>query len=115
MTHNLAIRARAKRIAVVRAKGHIIVSDNVHITDSYQIKYKSVMKQTLLDLAAESPDCLTWKRTMNSLLREWRTHNLFYDLHLFRSHTKDVDLDYPAKWYTEIAYFLLSPFYLHWC
>ena len=32
-------------------------------------------------------------RGIENLVREWRAHNLLYDLWLFRSHTRDVDLD----------------------
>lgn len=31
-------------------------------------------------------------------------NNLFYNLHLFRSHIKDVDLNYPQKKWLSICY-----------
>ena len=44
------------------------------------------------------------KRTDSSLIKEWRVHNVLYNLHLFRTHTKDVDLNYPQSKIIEIAY-----------
>ena len=44
------------------------------------------------------------KRTDDSLINEWFAHNVLYNLHLFRTHTKDVDLNYPQSKIIEIAY-----------
>lgn len=53
------------------------------------------------------------KRSMFSIIIEWRAHNLLYDLHIYRSRTKDVDIEYPIKWYKVVGYFILSVFYPH--
>lgn len=52
-------------------------------------------------------------RSIFSLIIEWRAHNLLYDLGMYKSRTKDVDLNYP-KWYVYPIYFILSLFYLKW-
>ena len=39
-------------------------------------------------------DCIINRRSFNSMANEWKAHNLLYDLNLFKSHTKDLDLDY---------------------
>lgn len=76
---------------------YLITEDNVHIVDSYKTsKYK--FEHTLLVIKGLYPSCNVWQRTMLSLRREWATHNLLYALHLFRSRTKDVDLNFPCKY-----------------
>lgn len=40
---------------------------------------------------------------MSSLINEWKAHNLLYDLHLFRSHTRNVDLN-NEPWYRKVIY-----------
>ena len=73
------------------------VSTNViHIEDSYKIK-KRDMVPLLLEVKEQYPDCLVFKRKMGSLVREWVAHNRLYRFGIFKSHTKDVDLEYPIK------------------
>ena len=43
-------------------------------------------------------------RSNNSLIREWITHNNLYRLGLHKDGVKDVDLNYPQKWYIKILY-----------
>ena len=87
--------------------------NNIHIEDSYKVNTREDMQMILNDIRAkhslEESDVL--KRTDKSLIKEWRAHNLFYNLHLFRSHTKDVDLNYPQSKITEIVYSIVSIFY----
>ena len=47
-------------------------------------------------------------RSINSYVREWKGHNKLYNLHLFRSRTKDVDLEEPSKWYLEFIWLILG-------
>ncbi len=53
-------------------------------------------------------------RTRFNILNEWRTHNLLYDLRLFRNHTKDVDLEYNQNNILIILYSIFSIFYFHY-
>lgn len=53
-------------------------------------------------------------RTKFSLLNEWRTHNLLYDLNLFRNHTKDVNFEYNQNKILAIIYTFFSIFYFHY-
>ena len=50
------------------------------------------------------------KRTDKSLIKEWCAHNVLYNLHLFRKHTKDVDLNYPQSKIMEIVYSIFGIF-----
>lgn len=46
-------------------------------------------------------------RTNKSMSDEWACHNLIYNIDicgLFRSHTKDVDMQYPLTWWEKIVY-----------
>ena len=45
---------------------------------------------------------------MKSLCREWACHNAAYSLGIRRGKTKDVDLDYPQKWYVRAAYWVIG-------
>lgn len=85
-----------------------VAENNINIKDSYTMTKESDMKDTLYAIQQKHPECNTFKRTYDSLLNEWKSHNKLYSWEMFKSHTKDVDLDYPAKWYTEILYWLLS-------
>ena len=66
---------------------------NTHSLDSYVVKTKAEMRdylQRLRDMATENA---VNQRDMESMVREWRSHNFFYWLHVFRSRTRDVDLE----------------------
>ena len=67
---------------------------NTHILDSYKVRTKDEMReylQRLRDIGIEQ--MAVNRRDMESMVREWRSHNLFYLLHVFRSRTRDVDLE----------------------
>lgn len=87
-----------------------ISTNNIHITDSFQYTTKK-MKEIIQYLKKLYPDHIVFTRSINSLIREWRSHNLLYKLGIARKRTKDVDLDYPQKWYYTIAYFMGSIIY----
>ena len=71
--------------------------DNIHIDDSCKIS-KRYMESALSAIEAAHPVLSVWRRSPKSLKREWATHNLLYRLGLWKSRTRDVDLNYPNKW-----------------
>ena len=87
--------------------------DNTHIEDSYTITKKEDMKEILEFLRDGTPeDYVIHIRSLKSQIREWRAHNLLYKLGLFKSRTKDVDLDINAdKLFYKVGYFILSVLY----
>ena len=89
-----------------------VSKNNIHIEDSYKVNTREDMQMILTDIRAkhslEESDVL--KRTDKSLIKEWCAHNVLYNLHLFRKHTKDVDLNYPQSKIIEIAYSIVSIF-----
>lgn len=71
---------------------------NCHIEDSCRIP-KEQFAPVLKDLRFRNNGCWAlWVRSLESLEAEWGVHNVLYRLGLFRSHTKDVDLNYPQRW-----------------
>lgn len=49
-----------------------------------------------------------YRRSTRSLLREWAAHKLCYALHIKRSSTESVDLDWPQAWYFRLGYFVIG-------
>ena len=82
---------------------YTVTANNVHIVDSYQVR-KRDMLPTIQAIHTAEPGSFVWRRSPKSLRREWATHNLLYALHIARSRTKDVDLNYPQPWYMKPIY-----------
>ena len=84
-----------------------IISDNcLQISDSYLYSKHDMIPS--LDLIKERyPLYAIWQCSMRSLRAEWMVHNACYRLHILRSHTADVDLNYPNR--VEWLYRLLAP------
>ena len=61
------------------------------------------MRQYLAQVReAAAEDAAVNRRGLESMVREWRSHNFFYKLHVFRSRTKDVDLELKQSWWREL-------------
>jgi len=85
---------------------------NTHILDSYLIRSKAAIRAYLQALREQSaPEMAVNRRDLESQVREWRSHNLFYILHIFRNRTKDVDLELQQTWYRELFCRVVSFFY----
>ena len=89
-----------------------VYKNNIHIENSYWAKTRKEMQLVLNSIrtnhSLEESDVL--KRTDESLINEWFAHNVLYNLHLFRKHTKDVDLNYPQSKMMEIVYSIVGVF-----
>lgn len=85
---------------------------STHIRDSYLVRSKAAMREYLSVLREmASPDMAVNKRDLESQLREWRSHNFFYRIHVFRSRTKDVDLELKQTWWRELFCRVVDFFY----
>ena len=82
---------------------YTISKSNLHIIDSYAVSKKR-FEPFLNSVEAIHPDSDVWIRTKKSMCREWALHNLLYALHIARSHTADVDINYPQNWFVSIIY-----------
>lgn len=90
----------------------IVTETNTHIPDSCLVNSKEAMRDFLQKLREESSDEMAvCKRDLESQVREWRAHNFFYKLHVFRSRTHDVDLEIKQTWYRELFCRVVSFFY----
>ena len=84
-----------------------IISDNcLQISNSY-LYSKHDMIPSLSLIKERYPLYGIWQRSMSSLRAEWIVHNACYRLHILRSHTADVDLNYPNR--IEWLYRLIAP------
>ena len=85
---------------------------NTHIVDSCLVTSKEDIRAYLQELRDESaPEMAVNQRDMESQVREWRSHNFFYKFHVFRSRTKDVDLELKQNWLRELFCRVVSFFY----
>ena len=82
---------------------------NITIIDSYRIKSKKVMKEIIEEILYKAP-IYKRNRSIKALVREWRTHNIFYNKGWFINHTKDCDLEIDEALYRRIVYFFLGRF-----
>lgn len=83
--------------------------DNTHIEDSYEVVNKQIMKE-YLKWVIEERELRNYPitRSIESYQREWVGHNRLYNLHLFRSHTKDVDLCENISLWEEIIWLIIG-------
>lgn len=73
---------------------------NIHIKDSYQVTDNQVKLKILKEINQQ----VQIQRPLNSQLIEWRAHNTLYRWGLFKSHTKDVDINEKEKWWRIVLY-----------
>lgn len=96
-----------KRIKVLRINIEYDAG-NIRILDSYKVHSAAYMQMVLNMFAIKTG--FKSKRTMKSWLKEWKTHNRLYRLGLFKSHTKDCDLEENEKVHRLIIYEILGRF-----
>ena len=84
-----------------------ISDNNLHLVDSAFCSKHRFWKE-LADIYVKNKECLVFSRSINSLMNEWATHNALYALGIFKSHTIDVDLNYPQRWWERLGYWLVG-------
>lgn len=90
----------------------ITTPKNTRVLDSCMLTSKAEIRAYLETVRRQSPaEMAVNKRDLESQVREWRSHNLFYKLHIFRSRTKDVDLELQESWWRELFCRVVSFFY----
>lgn len=82
--------------------------DNTHVEDSY--KSTDIGLEVCYIIRERYVRGLPQTRTFDSYVREWKAHNRLYKLGLFRSHTKDVDLEEPSNIFKEFIWLILGGF-----
>ena len=78
----------------------------VTILNSYKIHDKDTMRVTLECFIMETN--YESNRSIESWIKEWRSHNRLYNMGLFKEHTKDCDLEEKEKLHRLIAYQILG-------
>ena len=90
----------------------VVVSDNnIRIENGYLVKGRA-FGFVLNRIRTDEPNEVTSNRSNYSLSCEWAVHNALYKLGLFRSRTKDVDLNYPCRleWLYIVLGSIIYPF-----
>ena len=78
----------------------------VTIVDSYKVTNEDDMWDILTRFDYETK--YYSKRSIDSWIKEWKAHNRLYKLGLFRSHTKDCDLEENEKWWRLLVYEIIG-------
>ena len=78
----------------------------IRIVDSYLISQDGIMELILKEFIKRTG--YKSKRSMKSWIKEWKAHNRLYNLGLFKSHTKDCDLEENEKWWRLLVYQFLG-------
>lgn len=89
-----------------------LTEDNTSIIDSYRVKSISDMINVLKEIRKIYDESYAiHKRSIFSMVNEWRAHNLLYSLHIKRDRTGSVDLNIGQNICMKIAYTILSILY----
>ena len=97
---------------MIPVENAITTPSNTKILDSCTVRNKAEMREFLEAVRQQSPsEMAVCQRDIESMLREWRSHNFFYRIHVFRSRTKDVDLELKQAWYRELFCRVVDFFY----
>lgn len=80
-----------------------IFNDRIKLIGSHEVP-KGKFGMELRMIRNLHPACPVWERTEKSLIHEWASHNLAYNLGIRRSKTADCDLNYEIKWYHKFIY-----------
>lgn len=83
------------------------------IEDSFRIESKKDMIKVIKLIEDNSTyNDAIYKRTIKSIIREWRTHNLLYSLGIQQKRTRSVDLEINQSKLLKVLYAIGSVFYL---
>ncbi|MBQ3712075.1 MAG: hypothetical protein II891_06740 [Bacteroidales bacterium] len=80
-----------------------VIPANLCIFDSYKVSKKKFQTE-LNQMKALHPKSEVWERGFAQMKLEWAAHNAAYALGIARSHTKDVDLNFPQSFFVRAFY-----------
>ena len=87
----------------------ITITDNcITVRESYMLVERRMIKHILQHIATLYPNNVTKNRSICSLCNEWIAHSRLYRLGIAKSHTRDVDLEYPQSALHSIAWAILG-------
>lgn len=79
---------------------------NVRIIEACKVRDSMEMLATLIEFKRMTG--FESKRSLQSWMKEWKAHNRLYKLGLFKSHTKDCDLEENEKKHRLMVYEILG-------
>ena len=82
--------------------------NNTHVEDSY--KCEDIGLEVMQIMRERHLRKLKVTRTFESYVREWKGHNRLFNLHIARSHTKDVDLNEDNTKLEDIVWMVIGGF-----
>ena len=92
----------------MREDGEYSVSENnIHVDSSFRVR-KEDFESELRSIRERYPESQVWNRSLESLKREWATHNAFHEMGIFRSRTAHMDLNWPQPWYIRLGYAIIG-------
>ena len=80
--------------------------NNTHVEDSYKIIDIDLVVSYIM--GERFIKNLPITRSFESYVREWKGHNNLYNIGLFRSHTKDVDLNENNSIIEEVIWLIIG-------
>ena len=80
--------------------------NNTHVEDSYTAS--DINFEVMEIIRERHRQRLPVTRSFDSYAREWKGHNRLYNLGLFKSHTKDVDLDENMSTFWETIWYIIG-------
>lgn len=86
-----------------------VYPNNIKVIDSFKIEKKKEIREAVIEILEKGSLYYT-KRSIGSMVREWKFHNRLYKLGLFISHTKDCDLEANEALYRRFIYFFFGKF-----
>ena len=88
----------------MREAGKYSVSENnIHMDSSFLVS-KDDFESELNALREQHPESQVWNRSLESLKREWATHNAFHAMGIFPNRTGHMDLNWPQPWFVRLGY-----------
>ena len=81
-----------------------VSENNVNIKNSFKVKSKKDMYEIIKRIKENNPSNRIVNLSNFLLVQEWASHNLCYQLGLYKGRTRDVDLDANKPWYIKIVY-----------
>ncbi len=94
LNNNLEVNTSSTQDIIVIDERHTH-DPNIKIIDSYKIKDKDYMKEIIDKLIEynELNNIYEWKRTKESMYKEWIIHNICYNLGIRVNRSRDVDFN----------------------
>ena len=86
---------------------YIVSPNNIHLESSFRVPEED-FECELKAIREQYPDSQVWNRSIESLKREWATHNAFHAMGIFRNRTAHMDLNWPQPLFVRVGYAILG-------